>query len=280
MAEGAVDQPEAERPIFDPTPIKAVVFDAYGTLFDWDFRTALTDFLSARGIAVDYEVAAKTFSSEAFSAVSVWAPGHRGEDGKLDRKAMLDGPLPEFETTWEMWRRQWAYTFEKHEIADIDPIEGANHLRDVLAVAPAYLDAAETIERLAQAGYLVGLMSNADEDFLQGAVVTNRLRFSVIQSSESMRAYKPHRATFAGLCARLACEPHEVLYVGDSAPTDVLGAMHAGMRAAWIHRPSGQVTQEAQEPKDTEAKEEPREELPKPDIEVATLLEIATALGA
>jgi 2-haloalkanoic acid dehalogenase type II len=270
---------EAERPPFDPTSIRAVAFDGYGTLFEWDFRVTVAEFLATYGLVADYEAVAKTFSQEAFSAVSVWAPGHRGEDGKLDRKRMLDGPPPEWVATWEMWRRQFEYTFEKHDLRG-DAVAGANHLRDVLARAPAYADASETVERLAVHGLLVGLMSNADEDFLQGAVSHNRLRFSVIQSSESLRIYKPHRAAFVGLCTRLGYEPHEVLYVGDSSPTDVLGALHAGLRAAWIHRPAARLAQEADEAKQEPKPDEPREEPPTPDLEVESLVAIAEALGA
>lgn len=292
-----------ERPPFDPSAVRAVAFDAYGTLFDWEFRAALAEFLATHGVTADIEVVAKTFASEAFSAVSVWAPGHRSEDGKLDRQRMLDGPTPEWISTWEMWRRQFEFTIEKHELAGLDAVAGANHLREVLSRAPAYPDAFETVERLAARGLLLGLMSNADEDFLQGAVSHNRLRFSVIQSSESLRVYKPHRAAFAALCARLGVAPHEVLYVGDSSPTDVLGAMHAGLRAAWIHRPEPparegpQVAQEALPVQDTEpvqnapagdtaaptadgASEPPSEPPPTPDIEVETLLAVAEALGA
>jgi 2-haloalkanoic acid dehalogenase type II len=292
LVEGAVAQAShdaatgPERPPFDPSIIRAVAFDGYGTLFDWDFRAALAEFLALSGLEADHEVLAKTFASEAFSAVSVWAPGHRGEDGKLDRQRMLDGPTPEFMATWEMWRRQFEYTFEKHGLVG-DATAGANHLRGVLARAPAYTDAFETVERIAAHGLLVGLMSNADEDFLQGAVSHNRLRFSVIQSSESLRIYKPHRAAFVGLCSRLGCEPNEVLYVGDSSPTDVLGALHAGLWAAWIHRSDPQPPQDAVPPKsEGEAgtpvapTEAPHEEPPKPDLEVTSLLAVAEALGA
>ncbi len=279
MVDGAVSEPasaEETRSTFDPGAIRAVAFDAYGTLFDWDFRVALAEFLSTHGIAADVEAAAKMFASEAFTAVSVWAPGHRAEDGKLDRSRMLDGPLPEWISTWEMWRRQFEYTFEKLGLAG-DAAAGANHLRHVLTRAPAYEDAFEAVERIAARGLIMGLMSNADEDFLQGAVSHNRLRFSVIQSSESLRIYKPHRAAFAGLCARLGYAPHEVLYVGDSAPTDVAGALNAGLRTAWIHRPDAQAAQEAQPP---QASDPPREAPPVPDMEVATLLAVAEALGA
>lgn len=284
------ERAQDERAPFEPSAIRAVAFDAYGTLFDWDFRVALAEFLAASGITTELEAAAKMFASEAFTAVSVWAPGHRDAEGKLDRALMLDGPLPEWTSTWEMWRQQFEYTFEKLEVSG-DATAGANHLRDVLSRAPAYPEAFETIERLAARGYLLGLMSNADEDFLQGAVSFNRLRFSVIQSSESLRVYKPHRAAFAGLCARLGYAPDEVLYVGDSAPTDVRGALHAGLRAVWIRRPEERA---AQETRDAEAKakreaaiaageevapEAPRDD-PTPDLEVETLITIAEHLGA
>jgi len=132
----------------------------------------------------------------------------------------------------------------------------------VLAHAPAFPEAFEAVEKLASRGLLVGLMSNADEDFLQSAVSFNRLRFSVIQSSESLRVYKPHRASFSALCSRFGVEADEVLYVGDSAQTDVLGSLHAGMRAAWVHR-----NEDTKYPED----------VPPPDLEVASLLDVVAA---
>ena len=75
-------------------------------------------------------------------------------------------------------------------------------IREALSVAAAYPEAHETIDGLAQRGLLMALLSNADEDFLQSALSRARLRFSIIQSSESLRAYKPHRAIFLALCER------------------------------------------------------------------------------
>ena len=266
--------PLSARATFDPSAIRAVAFDAYGTLFSWDFQAAIKDVLDQQGLPGDHEEIAKTFQQEAFRKVSIWAPDHAVEDGKLDRQKMLDVPAREWVTTWEMWRRQFVYTFEKYEVRG-DAEAGASHLRTVLSHAPAYPDAHETIERLARHGLLLGLMSNADEDFLQSAVSFNRLRFSVIQSSESLRMYKPARTAFLALCHRLGYVPSEVLYVGDSAATDVVGSMHAGMRAAWIKRPEEQTPPAPLAPGDP-----PREDPPTPDIEVASLAEIAEAFGA
>ena len=174
------------------------------------------------------------------------------------RDAMLDGPLPEFITQWEWWRRQWEDAFRRLDLPG-DADAGADYLRTTLTNMDAYPDAHETIERIAAHGLRLGLLSNADEDFLQGAVSRNRLRFSVIQSSESLRAYKPHRVTFLALAQRLLCAPDEILYVGDSGYSDVHGASAAGLRTAWVRR------SERPYPAD----------LPTPDVEVTSLAEVA-----
>ncbi|MEZ4553107.1 MAG: HAD family hydrolase [Dehalococcoidia bacterium] len=252
--------PADGRAPLDLSVIKAVAFDAYGTLFHWDFILTVQEVLAQQGLGGDHEDVAKTFQDEAFRKVSVWAE-HTGEDGKLDRKRLADGPPPPWIATWETWRRQFEYTFQKFELAG-DPVAGANHLRHVLSHAPAYPDAFESIERLA-GRYLVGLMSNADEDFLQSAVSVNRLRFSVIQSSESLRIYKPNRAAFLALAQRFSCEAREVLYVGDTPGADVAGAVNAGMRAAYLRR------NDAEYPKDTAL----------PDIETRSLAELTAILA-
>ena len=195
----------AEPAPFDAGAIRAVAFDAYGTLFDWDFRAAFREALDQQGLAVeDFDATAKSFE-KAWNSVSPW--GDRVDDeGKPDRPYMLEGPVPEFITTWEIWRRQFAWVFEDQGIEG-DPAAGADLFREVLSHAPAFPDAREVVDALDAAGYRLALLSNADEDFLQSAVSHNRLRFSVIQSSESLRNYKPHRAVFDETCRRLGCEP-------------------------------------------------------------------------
>ena len=238
-----------------------MAFDAYGTLFEWDFERAVGDVLDAQGLEADHEAVAKTFR-ESFPRVSPWS-AHVDAEGKTDRAYMLGGPVPDWISTREMWRRQFEIAFEEHKLTG-DAEAGADHLRTVLSHAPAYPDAFDTVERLAAHGLRLGLLSNADEDFLQSAVSHNRLRFSVMQSSESLRTYKPNVAAFLALCARLGCAPGEVLYVGDAPPVDVWGALHAGLRSAWVRR----------------AESEYPEDVPRPDIEVTALAAVADALGA
>ena len=169
----AADDP---RP-FDPQEIRAVAFDAYGTLFSWDFHEEVGEVLRRQRLDAPHREVAETFE-QAWTKVSPWAEA-TNEEGRPDRTEMLGGPIPAFITTHEMWRRQFELTFEHHGLQG-DAVAGAGHLRDVLRRAPAYADAYETVEALAASGLRLGLLSNADEDFLQGAISHNRLRFSVI----------------------------------------------------------------------------------------------------
>jgi 2-haloalkanoic acid dehalogenase type II len=257
----------SDAPSFEAGAIRAVAFDAYGTLFrfsDHEHRLLVAALLVEQGLEVEIDAFAESLK-KSFQQVSPWAvEGHRREDGSLDRDYMLNGPVPGWISTWEIWRRQFAHSFEEYALAG-DATAAANRQRCVLSESEAYPEAHDAIEAIASSGLLVGLLSNADEDFLQSAISRARLRFSVIQSSESLRAYKPNRAVFQALCDRLHCAPAEVLYVGDSPQADVHGARHAGLRTAWVRR--------------SESMEYP-DDIPRPDIEVTSLREVAAALGA
>ena len=248
------------RPPFDPGSIRAVAFDAYGTLFE--FETAAEhwygrELLELWGLNADHEAFERSVR-EAWNKVGPWAEGV-SSDGVSDRDGASAGWIP----TWEIWRRQYALALGEHGL-DADPRDAADHLRSVLSRLDAYPDARTTVERLAGFGLLVGLLSNADEDSLQRCISRARLRFSVIESSESLRVYKPNQAAFRGLCERFGCVPQEVLYVGDSPETDVAGAASAGLRTAWLRR---------------DGREYPADQ-PSPDIEVSSLSAIADAVGA
>ncbi|MDA0365495.1 MAG: HAD-IA family hydrolase [Chloroflexi bacterium] len=247
----------------DLSRIRAVVFDAYGTVIDFhnvEFRAAIAELLGNQRIDLNSEEFYEGWV-KLYGKASPWAGSFR-EGDPANRERMLAGPLPEWHSTWDIWRRQFALAFEQFGVEG-DADAAADHLRALLSHAPPYADARETLERLDRAGYRLALLSNADEDFLQSALSRGRLRFSAIQSSEALRAYKPHRAVFVAICARLGCEPEEVLYVGDSPYADVNGGHRAGLATAWVRRSEGEPYPE---------------QVPAPDLEVHSLAHLADVL--
>lgn len=268
--------PSPVTPSFDLSEIRAVTFDAYGTLFrfhDDEFRAAMGEVMADQGLTHDdHDELYRAFHGAYMQAAPFEFPRSAGADGKDERNEeqrradlhrMLNGPVQTWITIREIWRRQWQATFEKHDL-DGDAERAAAQFCQKLSVADPYPDAHETVARLAECDLTLALLSNADDDFLQSALTRSRLRFSLIHSSQSLQAYKPHRSIFDALCHKLALEPAQVLYVGDSLPTDVRGANNAGLRTAWIPRAERQAS----------------DEMPQPDLKLSTLADLADMFEA
>ena len=66
-------------------------------------------------------------------------------------------------------------------------------------------------------------------------------------SAQSAGVAKPHIDIFHAAARSVQCAPDEVLHVGDDAHLDVLGALDAGMQAAWVNR-DAKVWSHAQTP--------------------------------
>ncbi|MFM6990973.1 MAG: HAD-IA family hydrolase [Rhodoferax sp.] len=81
-------------------------------------------------------------------------------------------------------------------------------------------------------------------------------------SAQSCGVAKPHIDIFHTAARSVQCAPNEVLHVGDDAHLDVVGALDAGMQAAWINR-------------DAKAWSHPQT----PHITAADMAALCTALG-
>ncbi len=93
----------------------------------------------------------------------------------------------------------------------------------------------ETLEVLTALGHLrSAIVSNADHEHVTAWNFTLPVQFILV--SETVRAYKPDRLVFQTALDQFGLEPHEVLHVGDSDVDDVRGARAAGLRTAWVNR--------------------------------------------
>ncbi len=99
-----------------------------------------------------------------------------------------------------------------------------------------YSDVQQALERLAARWPLLAL-TNGNADLERVGLAH---WFKGCLRAHEVGVGKPDRRIFAAACARLDCEPGDVLHVGDDLLLDVQGALAAGMHAAWIRRIGGE----------------------------------------
>jgi len=102
-------------------------------------------------------------------------------------------------------------------------------------------DCLETLEALRSRGFLLAIVSNIDDDWLEPMMEHLGLRpyFDDWISSESAGSCKPHPGIFRYALARVGCGPEDVIFVGDSRVHDIQGARAVGMRSVLITEEGG-----------------------------------------
>lgn len=58
----------------------------------------------------------------------------------------------------------------------------------------------------------------------------------MVFTSEDARAYKPRREIFEMALATTGLKVNEVIHIGDSLSSDVMGAGSLGIKAVWLNR--------------------------------------------
>ncbi|MDO5698321.1 MAG: HAD family hydrolase [Dermatophilus congolensis] len=100
-----------------------------------------------------------------------------------------------------------------------------------------FADALPMFDAADAAGIGVCLLTNSGggqtEVKLEAVGLTGR---APMVTTDTLGVGKPDPRVFAMAAEIVGVDPHEVLVVGDTLPTDILGAQRAGMRAAWLQR--------------------------------------------
>lgn len=102
-----------------------------------------------------------------------------------------------------------------------------------------YDDVAPTLEALQQAGFMVAVASNYDHRLhpvCDGLPPLRGISRRIVSAEVGWR--KPHRLFYESLVRVAACEPAEILMVGDDFENDITGARAAGLQAIFLNRRS------------------------------------------
>ncbi|MDP5344828.1 MAG: haloacid dehalogenase type II [Paracoccaceae bacterium] len=102
---------------------------------------------------------------------------------------------------------------------------------------PAYPEAATTLQSLRASGVKCAILSNGTPDLLQTAVTTAGLDglFDAVLSVESVGVYKPDPRVYALATERFDCPADQIVFVSSNG-WDVAGAAAFGFRCLWVNR--------------------------------------------
>ncbi len=193
--------------------IRAVTFDAFGTLIDTG-RDVLIHV--SRAVCQDLrpdlppEQLLETWDRYFFGAEAETFQSITENTEDSLARAMADfgmegDPHPYVEMLVRMWSHAKAYPEAPSVLARVDGLPRA-------------------------------VVSNADDAFLRDILRKNGLLFDHVVTSEGVRAYKPRARIFEVALERLRVDPREALHVGDSLTADVEGAGRLGIRTVWVNR--------------------------------------------
>lgn len=86
------------------------------------------------------------------------------------------------------------------------------------------------------------IVSNADIKDIDCAISYHKLEPDLIITSEDARCYKPRSDIFKLALSQLQLDPTEVLHIGDTISSDVVGAFQAGIDVVWLNRKSKPIS--------------------------------------
>jgi 2-haloalkanoic acid dehalogenase type II len=189
--------------------VKAVIFDAYGTLLrNEDLMLIPRRIVADHGLSVRSDDVLRVWLDLYFEATQ----------------------RPPFQTLREIQGQILPHVLRRFDV-DADPAPYVDLFFQVTTKVELY---PETLAVLNALGHVrSAIVSNADHEHLAAWNFTLPVQFILI--SETVRAYKPHPLVFQRALEQLGLPAHDVLHVGDSDVDDIKGAKAAGLRVAWVN---------------------------------------------
>ena len=200
----------------DLTTYKALSFDCYGTLIDWEAGIAavLSSWAREEGLDLTDEELLLAYA---------------------DKEAAV-----ERETPTALYPDVLATAFRRTGDDLGRPVtdEWAQRLGSSVPDWPAFADSADALARLADHYELI-ILSNVDRDGFAGSNKHLHGDFAAVITAEDVGAYKPAGNHFRALDTRLAelgVERTALLHVAQSLFHDHVPAKREGLRSVWINR--------------------------------------------
>jgi len=115
--------------------------------------------------------------------------------------------------------------------------EQKERLLESYRTLPAFADVEQGLARLNHAGFRLYAFSNGSSEAVEGLLASAGIReaFLGVVSVDDLKSFKPNPAVYAHFL-RVSGATGSNAWLISSNPFDVIGAVSAGMRAAWVQR--------------------------------------------
>lgn len=202
------------------TDFKALTFDCYGTLIDWEtgIWNALQPLLSEGRLTIDREEALELF-------------------GRLETEQEVETPSLRYSSLLSVVHARMAKYWGARVSAEM-------HDRFGMSVPdwPPFPDSAEALSYL-KTHYKIIILSNVDRTSFAASNRKLGVNFDAVYTAEDVGSYKPDPRNFTYLLDHLhddlGIAPSQVLHTAQSLHHDHVPAAKAGLARAWIDRRSG-----------------------------------------
>ncbi len=203
------------------TPIKAVLFDTFGTVVDWR-GTMVSEFSSLFQTKKISGISAETF-------VETWVMAYSDNMSKISEKK---GP---FATVDALNKLSLDETLKKHNLFNrFTPIE-RHHMWLVWHRLKAWPDSVNGLNELKK-HFIIGTLTNGNVKLVIDMSKQAKLNWDVIFSGEFIKRYKPDSMVYQNAATLLNLKPSEILLVA-SHKYDLKAAQKLGFKTAYLFRP-------------------------------------------
>ncbi|MBV9568404.1 MAG: haloacid dehalogenase type II [Hyphomicrobiales bacterium] len=199
------------------TEFKALTFDCYGTLIDWEtgIWNALQPLMSERRLEFNREEALDAF-------------------GRHEKEQEEETPSLRYSSLLAVVHARLAKNWGAHIFADLNDRFGAS-----VAEWPAFIDTADALAYLKR-HYKLVILSNVDRASFSASNKKLGVTFDAIYTAEDIGSYKPDPRNFAYLVEHmetdLGIRRSEILHTAQSLRHDHVPAEKARLARAWIDR--------------------------------------------
>jgi len=188
------------------------VFDAYGTLFD--FNSAVARHRAAIGPKAD-------------ALADLWR-------AKQIQYTWLRNSMDDYAMFWQVTGEALDHCLAAHGITDAavrEKLMGAYLALDPFPEVPAMLDS------LKRAGKRLAILSNGNPEMLEPMVASSGLadRFEAVLSVDAAKVFKPDRLVYRLVEQRCGVKPDRVCFLSSNC-WDAHGAAHFGFATVWVNR--------------------------------------------